>query len=170
MRKDTQTVHSDGSVTQPLIGGVIMRPAVTHIDERGELTEVFSPAWGVDDLPMVYAYQAMVRPRKCKAWLMHQLQQDRLFFNLGFFRVGLFDDRPASPTRGMLNVFFFSERNRTLITIPPGVWHGVQNVGLTDAYYFNLPTRAYDHADPDKFRLPVKNDLIPFAFDDSTGW
>jgi dTDP-4-dehydrorhamnose 3,5-epimerase len=35
---------------------------------------------------------------------------------------------------------------------------------------FNLPTWPYDHADPDKYRLPIKNDLIPFDFDDGPGW
>jgi dTDP-4-dehydrorhamnose 3,5-epimerase len=30
----------------------------------------------------------------------------------------------------------------------------------------NLPTRPYNHEDPDKYRLPLKNDYIPFSFDD----
>jgi dTDP-4-dehydrorhamnose 3,5-epimerase len=34
----------------------------------------------------------------------------------------------------------------------------------------NLPTCPYDHADPDKYRLPIKNELIPFDFDDGPGW
>ena len=30
--------------------------------------------------------------------------------------------------------------------------------------FFNLPSRPYRHADPDKYRLPLKNDVIPFDF------
>ena len=33
----------------------------------------------------------------------------------------------------------------------------------------NLPTRAYDHAHPDKYRLPLDTDLIPFRFDEKLG-
>jgi hypothetical protein len=58
----------------------------------------------------------------------------------------------------------FSERSRHLFTIPLGVWHAVQNTGVGDATFMNMPDRAYDHAAPDKFRLPLKNDLIPFDF------
>jgi len=39
-----------------------------------------------------------------------------------------------------------------------------------DAYFVNLPTRPYAHDDPDKYRLPPRNDLIPFAFDERPGW
>ena len=63
-----------------------------------------------------------------------------------------------------------SERSRALFVIPQGVWHAVKNIGHTDAYFINLPTRPYSHEDPDKFRLPLRNDRIPFAFDDKPGW
>ena len=33
-----------------------------------------------------------------------------------------------------------------------------------------MPTRAYDHASPDVYRLPVDNDLIPYRFERSIGW
>jgi dTDP-4-dehydrorhamnose 3,5-epimerase len=49
----------------------------------------------------------------------------------------------------------------------------VSSAGLfieVEAFFINMPTRAYDHADPDKYRVPVKNALIPFAFDDGPGW
>jgi dTDP-4-dehydrorhamnose 3,5-epimerase len=57
-----------------------------------------------------------------------------------------------------------------LFVIPQGVWHAVKNIGLTDGYFINLPTRAYVHEDPDKYRLPLRNERIPFAFDDTPGW
>lgn len=75
-----------------------------------------------------------------------------------------FDDRRDSPTYKLLNVFTFSELNRTLFNIPIGVYHAVKNVGAREAVFLNLPNRAYDHAEPDKYRLPLKNDLIPFDF------
>jgi dTDP-4-dehydrorhamnose 3,5-epimerase len=29
---------------------------------------------------------------------------------------------------------------------------------------------AYDHANPDKYRLPLDTDLIPYKFENSRGW
>ena len=49
-------------------------------------------------------------------------------------------------------------------TIPAGVWHALRSVGSEDVLFINMPTRAYDYADPDKLRLPLVNDLIPFRF------
>ena len=60
----------------------------------------------------------------------------------------------------------FSEKNRALLVIPRGVYHAVRNIGVTDAIFVNMPTRPYEHGDPDKFRLPLKNSLIPFSFGD----
>jgi len=167
--QDRQTVTPEGVRIEPRIAGVAVRPATTHVDERGELCEIFNPAWKLHEAPLVYAYQSMVRPRKVKGWMVHQLQDDRLFVSLGTLRIVLYDAREGSPTKGMLNEIFISERNRAMVIIPSGVYHAVQNVGESDAYFINLPTRAYDHAHPDKYRLPLDTDLIPFRFDEKLG-
>lgn len=151
--------------------GVIIRPLITHPDERGTLTEIYNPAWGISDLPMVYAYQSTIRPGKIKGWIEHHLQCDRVFPSQGHMRWVLYDNRPDSPTYRLVNEIFITEINRSLIVIPPYVFHAVQNVGMTDAVFINLPSRPYDHANPDKFRLPLNNDVIPFRFDtNSLGW
>lgn len=167
--QDPQTVTPEGVRTTQRIAGVIVRPAVTHVDDRGELCEIYNPAWGIHEAPMVYAYQAMVRPHKVKGWIVHHLQDDRVFVNLGTFRFVLYDAREGSPTHGQINEIFLSERNRAMIIIPRGVYHAVQNVGETDAYFINLPTRPYDHGNPDKYRLPLDTDLIPFRFEERLG-
>ncbi len=167
--KDRQTVTPEGVRTAPRIDGVVVRPAVTHPDDRGELCEIYNPAWGVHPEPLAYVYQTMVRPRKVKGWVVHYLQDDRIFVMLGTLRWVLYDAREGSPTRGLLNQIFLSERNRALLVIPRGVYHAAQNVGDRNAYFVNCPTRPYDHADPDKYRLPLANDLIPFRFEDGLG-
>ena len=70
----------------------------------------------------------------------------------------------------MVNEIFLGERNRALVVIPTGVFHAVQNVGTTDAVFVNMPTRPYDHANPDKYRLPIDTDEIPYRFDAAVGW
>lgn len=162
--KDRPTVTPDGEWLAPLIHGVVVRFQAPVEDERGEIVEVYRPSWGVHDAPLVYVYQISILPGVVKGWVVHQHQDDRLFVQRGRLRFGLYDDRRESPTHKALNVFTVSERHRALVVIPRGVFHGIENVGVDEAIYLNMPTRAYDHADPDKHRLPVENDLIPFAF------
>ena len=168
--KDKQTVNAKGESVAKRIEGVAMRLLRPIEDKRGEIVEVFRPAWNFHPDPLVYVYQISIRPGAIKGWVMHKLQDDRVFISSGVMRWALFDNRPESPTYKLLNIFTFSERNRHLFVIPRGVFHAVQNIGQTEAVFVNLPTRAYNHEDPDKFRMPIKNDLIPFSFDDGRGW
>lgn len=46
-RHDAVTVNSDGSSIKKLIDGVKVRYAMTQADERGTLTEVYDPRWGL---------------------------------------------------------------------------------------------------------------------------
>jgi dTDP-4-dehydrorhamnose 3,5-epimerase len=166
--KDEPTVTAEGEPLKPLIVGLKVRYQRSIEDARGEVTEVYRPSWGVNDDPLVYVYQVMVRPGITKGWVVHQRQEDRLFHISGTVHWALYDDRPDSATRGMLNQFVFSERNRALLVIPRGVFHAVRNIGITDALMINMPTNPYEHEDPDKYRLPLKNSLIPFSFGDSS--
>lgn len=167
--RDVQTVTPEGKPVKPRIYGVVVRNIVPLTDERGEICEIFHPGWGLEPGPLVYVYHSTILPGKIKAWIVHREQDDRLFVALGRVRFGLYDDRADSPTYRMLNVFTITERNRALVIIPRGVFHGLQNVGSTEALFINMPTRPHDHGNPDKYRLPVKNDLIPFDFNAAPG-
>lgn len=169
-RKDAQTVESSGKSVGKLIEGVIVRDAVTHEDERGELTEIYDPAWGVMEAPLVYVYQTIVRPGRVKGWVYHKLQQDRLFVSTGWLKIVLYDMRVDSSTHGLVNEIFASERKRRLVTIPALVLHAVENVGQSEGVFINMPTRPYNHADPDKYRVDLKSPDIPYSFDKGRGW
>ena len=86
----------------------------------------------------------------------------------GTLQWAFYDDRPDSPTRGLLNKFTWSEKNRVVFVIPAGVYHAVTNVGQHDGLIINMPSRPYDHAHPDKFRVPLRNDKIPYPFQHDT--
>lgn len=81
-----------------------------------------------------------------------------------------FDDRPDSPTQGLVAQVVLSEYRRRLMNIPAGVWHANRNLGSKDVVVVNFPTIQYDHAAPDKYRLPLDNDYIPYKFADRRGW
>src|SRR6267142_2053151 len=91
-KKDRQTVTPQGESVAPRIAGLMIRPARTLVDRRGELVEVYNPAWGISPDPMVYAYQAALRPGAVKGWIVHKKQDDRIFTCLGVQRWAFFDD------------------------------------------------------------------------------
>lgn len=169
--QDKQTVTPDGKSIAPLIDGIQIRRAVTHADERGTLTEIFSMGWGIQADPVVHLYQFTILPGKVKGWGVHYKRIDRVFLSQGRVKYVLYDDRPESPTYQMINEITLSDYERALVVIPTGVYHALYNVGQTEALLVSLPTVAYDHADPDIYRLPPNNDYIPYTFDtDNLGW
>ena len=88
----------------------------------------------------------------------------------GQVRVVLYDTRKDSPTYGMVNEIYRSDLDRNVMVIPAFVFHAHQNVGSTDALFIGMPTRPYQHADPDVYRLPIDTDEIPYKFDTRMGW
>lgn len=167
--KDVSTVTAGGERKETLIQGVIVRPTVTQIDERGEIAEMYSRAWGIEaEAPLEHVYMSMIRPGKVKGWVYHKEQSDRMFSLSGFVKYVLWDSRPDSPTFGMINEIHLTERNRALLVIPPYVVHSVQNIGLVDAIFINMPTHPYNHASPDKYR--VAKESVPYSFDREVGW
>jgi dTDP-4-dehydrorhamnose 3,5-epimerase len=170
LRQDVQTVSADGEPVAPLIDGVLLRPQITQVDERGTLCEILDPRWDIPDAPIVYVYQFTIRPGKAKGWHVHRLHDDRIFISRGELKVVLYDDRSDSPTHGMINEIYRSELRRSLMVIPRGVFHAHLNVGTTDALLISMPTRGYDHSNPDVFRLPLDTDAIPYRFEESIGW
>lgn len=170
-KRDAETVTPDWQpAAQRLIAGVVMKRLPCLEDERGELVEIYRADWSILDAPVTSVHQLTVRPRKIKGWHMHKESDDRLFVSMGFVRIALFDARSDSETMGQVNTFFLSERNRAIVVVPRGVFHAIQNVGEVDALLVSLPTALYCYGHPDKYRLPVKNSLIPFDFDDLPGW
>lgn len=160
----SQTVTPDGQSTTQLIDGVKLFFPKTHQDDRGTLCEIYSKSWNFDEEPIVHSYLVTVRPGKVKGWAIHNEQVDRYFFVSGSFKLILFDSRTASHTNKMINELFFSELNRALVSVPPGVFHAVENVGLVDGLMLSIPSHPYNYANPDKQILPLENDLIPYSF------
>ncbi len=163
------TATPDGQWKTPEIAGLTFRRLTPLEDERGDLTELVRMDWGVHPAAIVQIYRVTIRPGVIKAWNLHKLQDDRIAITDGTLRWAFYDARPESPTLGTLVVRTISDRNRHLFVIPAGVWHGAENVGNNDASFINFPTTLYNHESPDRYCLPVKNTLIPFAFGPSPG-
>ena len=164
-RKDVPTVDADGRRRSTGIEGVRVSRAVVHADHRGSLAELYNP----DDAfwrgePAVYAYLVRISPGRIKGWGMHRVQADRYATVSGSLRVVLYDGRVGSETHGRFAQFYFDDATTGFLHIPPGVWHADQNYGRDDVVLVNFPTHPYDRDDPDKYRIDVASDEIPFDF------
>jgi dTDP-4-dehydrorhamnose 3,5-epimerase len=168
--RDIPSVNAAGEALMQLPKGVTFRRAPTHADARGSVCEMFDPRWGWHSEPLVFAYMFTLRPGKVKGWGLHKLHEDRYFVLLGEIEVIMYDVRPESPSCGQVSTVVLSEYDRRLMNIPAGIWHANRNIGNKDAVVVNFPTRPYDHANPDKYRLPLGTDQIPYKFENTAGW
>ncbi len=159
--RDVQTVTSDGRRLAPLPEGMVVRDLVTHTDDRGTVCELYDPRWGVSPDQLVFAYQFTIRPGQAKGWGVHREHEDRYAFLDGELELVFYDAREDSATAGQESRLVLSELHRKLVTIPRGVWHAERNVGQRDVRVVNFPTIMYDHANPDKYRLPLDTEELP---------
>ncbi|MGE3958192.1 MAG: dTDP-4-dehydrorhamnose 3,5-epimerase family protein [Vicinamibacterales bacterium] len=168
--QDPATVTSAGEPLTRMVHGVTFRRAVTHVDERGTVCEMFDERWSWHPDPLVFSYLFTLRPGMIKGWGMHKRHDDRYFLISGELLLVLYDGREDSPTHGLVSKLVLSEYDRRLVSIPSGVWHANQNIGEKDVLVVNFPTQPYDHEHPDKYRLPLDTDQIPYRFDNPRGW
>ncbi len=169
--RDVATVTPNGDRLQRLTDGVSFRPVPTHVDVRGSLVEMSDPRWRWHPDPFDFSYCVTIRPGVAKGWNLHKEHEDRYFVLQGEMDLLLYDPRPESSTYGTVCRIALSEHNRGLINVPKEVWHADHNIGAKDVVIINFPTTGYDHANPDKYRLPLDTPLIPHAFPPGTiGW
>ena len=163
-RKDAQLITSAWQKVDERIDGVQLREVLHVPRDHGVITELYRPEWDPTGLPVVHAYQSRLYPGAIGAWSCHARTIDRLFVNQGSVKVVLYDGREGSRTAGRINELHAGDARPTLVIVPIGVWHGLQNLGDADALVLNFPTRAYDYADPDHYRLPFDSPEIPYAW------
>ena len=168
--KDQQTTVAARDQIVPLPHGSSFHDVLCHTDERGSVTELYDPRWNWHSDPLVYSYMFTIRPGLIKGWGLHKLHEDRYFVIKGELELVMYDPRPDSPTCGKVSKVYLSAARPRLINVPCHVWHADRNIGTEDVVVVNFPTIQYDHASPDKYRLPLDTDLIPHRFDTPRGW
>ena len=169
--RDIETVTAEGERVDSLPEGMVVRDLVTHVDERGTVCELYDLRWGVNPDPLVFAYMFTIRPGLAKGWGIHREHEDRYAFLNGELELAFYDAREDSATAGQESHLFLSAHRRRLLTIPRGVWHAERNVGEVDVQVVNFPTIPYDHANPDKYRLPLDTEELPVRLGhDWRGW
>ena len=147
-----------------MIQGVEVKQLTPRADERGFLMELLRN----DDSIFTkfgQCYVSMNYPGVIRAWHWHEKQDDFFVVVKGMIKVGLYDMREGSPTRGEANEFYLGQNNNIVLKIPVGVVHGYKTVGTEPSLLINFPSEVYNLEAPDEYRLPWNTDQIPFDWD-----
>ncbi len=162
--RDHQTATADGGVLLDLPEGVEIRERKNLITGNGVTTELFRDDWGLSLDRIANIVHVSLRAHAISAWHLHLEQTDHVFVTGGALRAALYDDREGSPTRGRLSVLHLSRHRPSLLILPPGIWHGFQNLEPTDSTFIGFFDLSYDYEKPDEWRLPPDTDAIPYRF------
>ncbi|MBI2135157.1 dTDP-4-dehydrorhamnose 3,5-epimerase family protein [Candidatus Woesearchaeota archaeon] len=151
-----------------MIEGVKVKKLKKIADYRGFLMEMLRDD---DDFYVKFGqvYMTVCNPGIVKAWHYHKKQSDNFVIIRGKGRIGLYDGREGSKTKGKAMEFTVDENNPILVFIPPGVLHGYETIGNEPCYLINCVTEHYDYGHPDEHRVdPFDND-IPFKWNNKKG-
>jgi len=162
--KDGQVNDENWQLLREPIEGIHIHEVLHVPRDHGVITEMYRPEWDPTGLPIVHVYQSRLFPGAIGAWSCHMRQTDRLFVNQGHLKIVFYDAREDSPSYGRIVEHHAGDARPSFMVLPPGIWHGVQNLGSTDALLMNFPTEAYDYADPDHWRLPMDTPEIPYRW------
>jgi dTDP-4-dehydrorhamnose 3,5-epimerase len=163
-RKDLQTVEPGGRLKLRLPQGTQLHEMPNIVTGNGITTEVYRPDWGLQPDAVRHIIHVRLHAFAISAWHRHLLQTDRIFVTDGSLRLVLFDGRQDSPTHGLVTELRLSRHRPTLVTVPPGIWHGLQNLAGEECGFINFFDRPYQYDDPDEWRLPLDTPEIPFRF------
>ncbi len=151
-----------------MIQGVVEKKLRVIPDERGFLMEIlrnddsFYEKFG-------QVYLSVVYPGVVKGWHYHKIQTDNMAIVKGMAKVVLYDMREDSPTKGEIMELFMGDRNPMLVSIPPGVCHGMKGIGTEPAFMINIPTEVYNYDSPDEYRIPPHGSEIPYDWSRKDG-
>ncbi len=150
------------------INGLRTKPLRVIPDERGRLFEMLrrdEPLF----LKFGQVYCTAVQYGVVKGWHYHKRQVDNFVCVSGMIKLAVYDSRPRSSTRGVINEFFIGVHNPLLVQIPAGVYHGFKGLTQPEALVINISTEPYRRARPDEHRLPPHGTDIPYDWGGQDG-
>jgi len=145
-----------------MIEGVAVIPLQQIPDERGTVmhmlrrTDAHFTEFG--EIYFSTVYRGVV-----KGWHRHRDMTLNYACVFGRIKLVLYDDRPASPSRGELAEVFLGPDEYALVVIPPQVWNGFKGMSEPYAIVANCATLPHDPARSERLD-PFKN-AIPYKWD-----
>ena len=126
-------------------------------DERGAVLHMLR-----EDSPVFERfgeiYFSLVYPGVIKGWHRHSRMTLNYAVPAGMVKLVCYDDRPGSPSQGVVQELHIGELNYALVTVPPMVWNGFKGEGVGPALVANCATRPHDPAEIERLD-PIQNDI-----------
>lgn len=116
-------VENNGLNNVTSISGLRMQRLTTHVDERGNLTELFRQEWTTAPVPVQWNF-VHSEANVLRGVHVHVRHFDQLVFAFCPALIGLIDLRDSSETFMHSGLIEASATDKLLLTIPPGVAHG----------------------------------------------
>jgi len=107
-------------------------------------------------------YFSTVYPGVVKGWHVHKRMTLNYAVPIGMIKLALYDDRPDSPTRGVVQELHLGELNYSLVTIPPLVWNGFKGAASGTALVANCATIPHDPTEIE--RMDPYDNQIPYSW------
>lgn len=142
----------------PSIDGVYYKKLTKNVDDRGDLTELWSKPWSnIEPVAsqIEHVYYNTTHQGVLKGWHYHLHTFSQYTCLVGKMQVVLIDGRPESPTYGQVNQFIIGAENPSFIKIPPGVLKAWKSLS-GDSVIINLLTSS-DVAD--NYKISIDNIL-----------
>lgn len=141
-----------------MIDGVKIKPLRKICDERGMVMHMLKK----DDPEFQKfgeIYFSCIYPGVVKAWHWHREMTLNYAVVKGMIKFVLYDDRPASKTKGEVMEIFMGDNNYVLAVVPPQVWNGFKGMGNEMAIVANCASLPHDpkeilRCDPLKNEIP----------------
>ncbi len=145
-----------------MIEGVIVTPLRQICDERGKVMHMLRSS---DPHFQQFGeiYFSCIYPGAIKAWHIHTKMTLNYAVPHGRIKFVLYDDRPKSPTKGVLQELFLGPDNYCLVTVPPMVWNGFKGIGNEMALVANAASIPHDPTEID--RMDPFSDSIPYKWE-----
>lgn len=143
-----------------MIDGVEVRELTLFTDERGLFSEIIRGSDSFFKDSFAQLSYSMSFAGVAKAWHLHERQTDWMCVLVGDIKLGLYDYREGSVTKGeLMEVFMGETLGRKVVKIPPGIAHGYRIVN-GPMHIIYVTDREYDPSD--ELRIPHDNPEIGY--------
>lgn len=127
-----------------------------RVDDRGyfiELVRATDPYF--KKFGQVYVAGSTTRGT-IRAFHKHNKLWDYFFIGCGSAKFAFYDDRKTSPTYKKMDTVILTQRNPSLIVVPPGIYHGW--MALEDnTLLISTASEVYNRTKPDEERKPFNS-------------
>lgn len=142
-----------------MIDGVVVVPLAQVVDERGKIMHMMKRT-DPHFIEFGEIYFSCAWPGTVKAWHVHRTMTVNNAVISGHAKLVLYDQRPRSPTNGLLQEIFLGESNYVLVRIPPGIANGYKAYGDKLVILANCATEPHDPTE--MRRIPHDDPSIPY--------